>query len=52
MKIVIEPGQPFYGDLSPAERQGRPRAAIAAIRAALPGYEVPATITTQDVNTA
>lgn len=52
VKIGIEPGEPIYGDLSPADRQAVLEAAIAAIRAALPGYEVPATITLQEVTTA
>ncbi|MFJ5227847.1 hypothetical protein [Streptomyces sp. NPDC088400] len=52
VKIGIEPGEPIYGDLGPADRQAVLEAAIAAIRAALPGYEVPATITVQDVTTA
>ncbi|MFJ1581546.1 hypothetical protein [Streptomyces sp. NPDC088182] len=50
--LTIEPGEPLFGDLSPAERQAVLEAAIAAIRAALPSHEVPATITTQDVNPA
>ncbi|MFD9603330.1 hypothetical protein [Streptomyces sp. NPDC059970] len=50
--LAIEPGQPIYGDLSPADRQTVLEAAIAGIRAALPDLQVPATITTQDVTTA
>ncbi|MCX4553254.1 hypothetical protein OG204_34670 [Streptomyces sp. NBC_01387] len=50
--VVIEQGQPIYGDLSPAERQAVLEAAIAAIRAALPDLQAPATITIQDVTTA
>ncbi|MEV5688658.1 hypothetical protein AB0L68_36680 [Streptomyces sp. NPDC052164] len=50
--ISIEPGQPTYGDLSPADRQALLEGAIAGIRAALPALQVPATITTQDVTTA
>ncbi|MFF9349312.1 hypothetical protein [Streptomyces sp. NPDC014734] len=50
--ISIEPGQPVYGDLAPADRQALLEAAVAGIRAALPDLQVPATITTQDVTTA
>ncbi|MFF2009180.1 hypothetical protein ACFVWY_08915 [Streptomyces sp. NPDC058195] len=50
--ISITSGQPVYGDLSSADRQALLEAAIAGIRAALPGLQVPATITTQDVTTA
>ncbi|RPK79059.1 hypothetical protein EES45_16300 [Streptomyces sp. ADI97-07] len=52
ISISIEPGQPVYGDLSAADRQALLEAAIAGIRAALPGLQVPASITAQDVTTA